>query len=107
MNIESADKILDPTVPIIEGEDMDYNLDINDTINLALDFSDLKTNAEEIQAVNNPGIYTFSKEEFIETYNDFVNWMITTKPFFPNSFNYNTYHDWLYEYFNPIASEKN
>lgn len=106
MNIESADKILDPTVPIIEGEDMDYNLDINDTINLALDFSDLKTNAEEIQAVNNPGIYTFSKEEFIETYNDFVNWMITTKPFFPNSFNYNTYHDWLYEYFNPIASEK-
>lgn len=103
MTLPSSKLILDPTVPIIEGEDMDYELDIPNNVNMALDIDDYKTNSEEIEAVIDHGIYTFNKPDFKIIYDDFVVWMIETKPFYPDSLDFNTYHDWLYEYFNPIA----
>lgn len=106
MSVPSAKLVLDPTVPVIEGEDMDYAVDIPINGNLAFDIDDYKTNSEEIQAVFDYGVYTFNKPDFKLVYNDFVIWMIDTKPFYPDSFDMNTYHDWLYEYFNPIASTK-
>ncbi len=105
MNLLSARDILDPTVPVIEGEDMDYIV-LDGISNMAFDIEDFKTNTEEIQATLDYDVHTFNKPDFKDTYNDFVAWMIETKPFYPNTFDFNTYHDWLYEYFQGIALNK-
>ncbi len=105
LEIGTAKIILDPTIPVIEGEEMDYSDNAFQDVNMVFDIEDFKTNTEEIQGAID-GIYTFNKPDFKDTYNDFVVWMKTTKPFLPNSFDYNTYHEWLYEYFYPLASEK-
>ena len=105
MDFLSAKIILDPTVPVIEGEDMDYIV-LDGTTNMAFDIEDFKTNAEEIQASLDYEVHTFNKPDFKDVYNDFVQWMKDTKPFYPNSFDFNTYHDWLYEYFHPIALDR-
>ncbi|MGB0427868.1 MAG: T9SS type A sorting domain-containing protein [Flavobacteriales bacterium] len=106
MSGSSAKLLLDPTVPVIEGEDMDYAIDVPENVNLTFDIDDYKSTGDEMEAVFNHGIYTFNKPDFKLTYNGFVEWMIDTKPFYPDSFDLNTYHDWLYEYFSPIADAK-
>lgn len=107
MTALSAFNILDPTVPVIEGEDLDYYLNISNAGHtMVFDIDDYYTNTDEIQAVITHGVYTFNKPDFKDTYDDFVQWMITTKPFYPHTFDFDTYHEWLYEYFNPIAQTK-
>lgn len=103
LNLLSAKRILDPTVPVIEGEDMDFSLIPG---NMAFDIDDALTPVQKNQLAIDSAIYVFNKQQFTETYDDFVVWMIDTKPFFPNSFDFDTYHDWLYEYFNPIAQTR-
>lgn len=105
MSFLSAADILQPTVPVIEGEDMDYIV-LNGISNMAFDIEDFKTNAEEIEASLDYEIHTFNKPDFKDVYNDFVEWMKNTKPFYPNTFDFDTYHEWLYEYFHPIALDK-
>lgn len=104
MDLESAKIILDPTVPVIEGEDMDF-IDIDQGINMAFDIDDYKTYIEEITWANN-NVFVFNKPDFKDTYNDFVEWMKETKPFFPHTFDFDTYHEWLYEYFHGIAEAR-
>lgn len=104
MAIQSATTILDPTVPIIEGEDMDFTQVPGDIL---LDFDDYYSTVEEIAVTNLHSKYIFNKPDFKTEYQEgFIPWMIDTKPFLPDSFSFNIYHDWLYEYFHPIATGK-
>lgn len=106
MNLENAKLVLDPTVPVIEGDDMDYST-LPSNVSFVFDVEDFKTASEENQAVISHSVYTFNKPDFKDIYNpDFKNWMILNKPFLPHTFDFNTYHEWLYEYLYGIAQSK-
>ncbi|MGB0870901.1 MAG: T9SS type A sorting domain-containing protein [Flavobacteriales bacterium] len=109
MSIPTAKLILDPTVPVIEGDDLDYStLPSNTTF--VFDIEDFKTNVEEIDAVINHGVYTFNKPDFSDIYfPGFKDWILQSvyePQFRPYSIDFNTYHDWLYEYLHGIALSK-
>jgi len=104
MNTETAKQILEPTIPIIEGEDLDFSTFPGDIL---FDFEDYLTPNQEIDSTIEHSKYIFNKPDFTaEFQNGFIPWMIDTKPFLPDSFTFNTYHDWLYEYFHPLALSK-
>lgn len=109
MTLESAKLILDPTVPVIEGDDLDYST-LPPNVSFVFDMDDYKTNLEEMDAATNYGVYTFNKPDFSDIYfPGFKDWILqsTYEPLFrPYTIDYNTYHDWLYEYLHGVALTK-
>lgn len=109
MSLASAKLILDPTVPVIEGDDLDYST-LGSNVTFVFDIEDFKTNVEEINAVINHGVYTFNKPDFSDIYfpgfRDWIFQSVYEPQFRPYTIDFNTYHDWLYEYLHGVALSK-
>ncbi len=92
---EALQTILSPTVPVIQGEDMDYAIL---TDNFALDHLDSVNTQEKIEIANEFGIYVYSVEEFQEVYDAFILSLFETEDFYPLEFDFNIFHQWLGDY---------
>ncbi len=98
---EELGTILTPTVPVIQGEDVDF---IALPVNFALDFMDTVNLQSKIQIANDFGVYVFGMNEFQEVYDAFILDLFTNPDFYPNQFDFNDFHDWLLEY---LTAESN
>jgi hypothetical protein len=105
-SIPLAKQQLDPVVPVIEGDDLDYSSDLPAGTNKVLDLLDYKTNQEEIDAVVNHQIYTFNQADFISEYANFTEWVKNTKNLMSKTVTYDQFLIWLDEYLSQVAINK-
>jgi hypothetical protein len=94
---EQASMILSPTVPVIQGEDVDYaSLPGNYALNMSAPLNPVD---REIIA-DTTGVYIYESYEFDAVYLDFILDNFNSRPSFkPGSYNFNDFHSWVEEYF--------
>ncbi len=92
---EALETILSPTVPVLKGEDFDY---VSSPVNFALDNLDSVDLATKIQIAEDYNVYVYSLEEFQEVYDAFILSLFNNQNFYPQSYDFDDFHDWLLAY---------